>query len=143
MLMIIQVNKIIEKNWRRPLRNLPQFNINIILIEPGFIRSNFVNNIKTVKGFDSNKSPDSKTVQQLFQGPESFINSSSHPVDVAQVILNAVNSPSPELRYPVGRDEESVVRARMELSDKDLEQWARKAIWRKKVSYDNDRWTKV
>jgi hypothetical protein len=90
MLMIIQVNKIIEKNWRRPLRNLLQFNINIILIEPGFIRSNFVNNIKTVKGFDSNKSPYSKTVQQLFQGPESFINSSSHPVDVAQVILNAV-----------------------------------------------------
>ena len=34
----------------------------------GFIRSNLMNNIKTVRGFESNKSPYAKTVQQLFQG---------------------------------------------------------------------------
>ncbi len=44
-----------------------------------------MNNIKIVRGFDSNKSPYAKTVQQLFQGIDSFIANSSHPVDVAQV----------------------------------------------------------
>ena len=111
---------------------LVDFNINIILVEPGAIRSNFMDNIKTVKGFHSNKSPYAKTVQQMFQGLESFFASSSHPVDVAQVILNVVNSPSPELRYPVGKDAESIFKARTELSDRDLEKWVRESYMEKK-----------
>jgi NAD(P)-dependent dehydrogenase (short-subunit alcohol dehydrogenase family) len=111
---------------------LADFNIHIILVEPGAIRSNFVDNIKTVKGFDSNKSPYAKTVQHMFQGLETFFASSSHPVDVAQVILNAVNSPSPELRYPVGKDAESIFKARTELSDRDLEKWIRESYMEKK-----------
>lgn len=111
---------------------LAEFNINIILVEPGAIRSNFVDNIKTVKGFDSNKSPYTKTVQQMFQGLDTFFASSSHPVEVARVILNAVNSPSPELRYPVGKDAESIFKARTELSDRDLEKWVRESYMEKK-----------
>ncbi|MGB0028718.1 MAG: hypothetical protein WBP64_17960 [Nitrososphaeraceae archaeon] len=43
------------------------------------------------------------------------------------MILNAVNASSPELRYPVGKDAESVFKARTELTDKELEQW----VWGK------------
>ena len=111
---------------------LADFNINIILVEPGAIRSNFADNIKTVKGFDSNKSPYAKTVQLMFQGLETFFANSSSPVDVAQVILNAVNSPSPELRYPVGKDAESILKARRDLSDRDLEKWVRESYMEKK-----------
>ena len=111
---------------------LADFNINIILVEPGAIRSNFADNIKTVKGFDSNKSPYAKTVQLMFQGLETFFANSSSPVDVAQVILNAVNSPSPELRYPVGKDAESILKARTDLSDRDLEKWVRESYMEKK-----------
>ena len=91
-----------------------------------------MDNIKTIKGFDSNKSPYAKTVQQMFQGLDAFFASSSHPVDVARVILNAVNSPSPELRYPVGKDAESIFKARTELSDRDLEKWVRESYMEKK-----------
>jgi len=111
---------------------LADFNINIILVEPGAIRSNFADNIKTVKGFDSNKSPYAKTAQLMFQGLETFFANSSSPVDVAQVILNAVNSPSPELRYPVGKDAESILKARTDLSDRDLEKWVRESYMEKK-----------
>jgi NAD(P)-dependent dehydrogenase (short-subunit alcohol dehydrogenase family) len=111
---------------------LAEFNINIILIEPGFIRSNFMDNIKTVKGFDSTKSPYAKTAQQLFQGLESFIASSSPPVDVAQVILDAVNSPKPEIRYPVGKDAESLFKMRTELSDRQMENWVRESFVEKR-----------
>jgi NAD(P)-dependent dehydrogenase (short-subunit alcohol dehydrogenase family) len=113
-------------------QELAQFNINIILIEPGFVSSNFMDNIKTAKGFDSNKSPYAKTVQQVFQGFQPMIASSSHPTEVAQAILNAVNSPSPELRYPVGKDAESIFKARIELSDKKLEKWVRESYMDKK-----------
>jgi NAD(P)-dependent dehydrogenase (short-subunit alcohol dehydrogenase family) len=111
---------------------LSEFNINVILIEPGFIRSNFMDNIKTAKDFDSNKSPYAKTVQQLFQGFEPMIANSSHPKDVALVILNAVNSANPNVRYPVGRDAESVLKARAELPDKELEQWVREGYMERK-----------
>jgi NAD(P)-dependent dehydrogenase (short-subunit alcohol dehydrogenase family) len=111
---------------------LVEFNINVILIEPGLVMSNFMENIKTVAGFDPNNSPYAKHVQQLFQGLESFVTSSSQPIDVAQVILKAVNSSSPELRYPVGKDANFLFKTRAELSDRDMEKWVRESYMEKK-----------
>jgi NAD(P)-dependent dehydrogenase (short-subunit alcohol dehydrogenase family) len=114
-------------------QELAEFNINVILIEPGSISTKFVENIKTAKGFDSNKSPYAKTVQQVLQGFESVIGAySSHPSKVAHTILNALNTPNPELRNPVGKDAESIFKARAELSDKELEQWVRASYMEKK-----------
>jgi NAD(P)-dependent dehydrogenase (short-subunit alcohol dehydrogenase family) len=113
-------------------QELADFNINIILIEPGFIGSNFMENIKTAKGFDQNKSPYAKMAQQVFQGFESLSAYSSHPSKVARTILNAINSPNPELRNPVGKDAESLFKARNELSDRELEKWVRESYMEKK-----------
>jgi short-subunit dehydrogenase len=113
-------------------KELANFNINIILIEPGFVSSNFMDNIKTAKGFDSNKSPYSEAVQQVFQGFESISAYSTHPTKVAHTILNALNSPSPDVRYPVGKDAESIFKARNELSDRELEKWVRESYMEKK-----------
>jgi short-subunit dehydrogenase len=109
-------------------QELEDFNINIILIEPGAISSNFVMNIKTAKNFDSNKSPYAKLAQKVLQGFESlFAAYSSHPSKVAHTILDVLNSPNPELRNPVGKDAEALFKARAQLSDKELEQWARES----------------
>jgi NAD(P)-dependent dehydrogenase (short-subunit alcohol dehydrogenase family) len=127
-------NKFAIEGFTESLRQeLADFNINIILIEPGSISSNFAINIKTAKGFDSNKSPYSKMAQQVLQGFESISGSySSHPSKVAHTILNVLNSPNPELRNPVGKDAESIFKARAQLSDKELEQWARESYMEKK-----------
>ena len=113
-------------------QELADFNINIILIEPGYISSNFMDNMKTAKGFDPNKSPYAKLAQQVFQGFESITAYSSHPSKVAHIILDALNSPRPELRNPVGKDAESIFKARNELSDRELEKWARESYMEKK-----------
>jgi short-subunit dehydrogenase len=113
-------------------QELADFNINIILIEPGSISSNFMANMKTAKGFDPNKSPYAKMVQQVFQGFESISAYSSHPSKVAHTILDALNSPNPELRNPVGKDAESIFKVRNELSDRELEKWARESYMEKK-----------
>jgi hypothetical protein len=44
---------------------------------------------------------------------------SSHTRDVAEVILKVVSTSSPNVRYSVGKDAESVLKARTELSDKE------------------------
>jgi NAD(P)-dependent dehydrogenase (short-subunit alcohol dehydrogenase family) len=111
---------------------LDEFNIDVILIEPGFIRSNFMANFKTAKNYDPNKSPYAKTVQKIFEGFEPMVASSTDPKEVAQVILNAVNSSSPDVRYAVGKDAESVLKARTELSDRELEKWVRDSYMDKK-----------
>jgi short-subunit dehydrogenase len=113
-------------------QELDDFNINIILIEPGYVSSGFLDNSKYAKGFDSNKSPYAKKVQQVFQGFESITAYSSHPSKVAQTILDVLNSPNPELRYPVGKDADSIFKTRAELSDKEMEQWSREAYMDKK-----------
>jgi short-subunit dehydrogenase len=114
-------------------QELADFNINIILIEPGSISSNFAANIKTAKGFDSNKSPYAKMVQQVLQGFNSISGTySSHPSKVAHTILNVLNSPNPELRNPVGKDAASIFKAKAELADRDLEQWVRESYMEKK-----------
>jgi NAD(P)-dependent dehydrogenase (short-subunit alcohol dehydrogenase family) len=114
-------------------QELADFNINIILIEPGSISSNMVNNIKNAKGYDPNKSPYAKLVQQVFQGYESISGSySSQPSKVAHTILDVINSSDPELRNPVGKDAESIFKARARLSDKELEQWVRGSYIEKK-----------
>lgn len=111
---------------------LTEFNIDVILIEPGAIRSNFAENIRTAKNYDSNNSPYAKTIQKVFEGFEPMLANASDPKEVAQVILNAANSSSPNIRYTVGKDAESILKARAELSDRELEKWVRESFMDKK-----------
>jgi short-subunit dehydrogenase len=100
---------------------LAEFNIDVILIEPGNIRSKFMDNVKRAKNYDSNKSPYAQTVNKLFEGLQTLLADSSDTKDVAKVILDASKSSTPNVRYAVGA--ESVLKAKRELSDKELERW--------------------
>jgi NAD(P)-dependent dehydrogenase (short-subunit alcohol dehydrogenase family) len=113
-------------------QELADFNINVILIEPGSISTNFMENIKTAKGFDPNKSPYAELVRRVFQGIEPMNAHSSHPSKVAHTILNVINSPNPEIRNPVGKDAESIFKVRSELSDREVEKWTRESYMEKK-----------
>jgi hypothetical protein len=71
-------------------------------------------------------------VQQVLQGHEVISAHPSHPSKVAHAILDIINSSDPEIRNPVGKDAESILKARDQLSDKELEQWARESYIEKK-----------
>ena len=112
------------------------------MIEPGVIRTNIIDNSKNAKNYNPKNSPYAGTIQKLFEGSQSIMADSSHPRDVTEVILKVVNTSSPNVRYPVGKDEESVLKARTELSDKELEKWVRnwkngygRAIWIRRDTY--------
>ena len=54
-------------------QELADFNIHIILIEPGGVSSNFAMNMKTAKGFDSNKSPSPRWRNKSFKGSSQYL----------------------------------------------------------------------
>lgn len=113
-------------------QELYEFGINVVLIEPGTIRTNFENNTKIAKNYNPESSPYASTVQKLFDGVESISANSSHPKDVAEVVLKIVNTSNPNVRYTVGKDAESVLKKRAELSDMEMEKWVRESFLEKK-----------
>jgi NAD(P)-dependent dehydrogenase (short-subunit alcohol dehydrogenase family) len=113
-------------------QELVEFGINVILIEPGAVGTNFMDNMKTGKNYNPNESPYAKTIQRVFEGAQVIMANTIHPREVAQVILNAVNSTSPNVRYSVGKDAESILKRRAELSDTEMEQWVRESYMEKK-----------
>lgn len=126
-------SKFALEGYTESLRHeLAEFGINVILIEPGSIGSNFMNNIKTAKDYNPNNSPYAKTIQKTFEGIQPIMANSTHPREVARVILNAANSSSPNVRYSVGKDAESVLEKRGKLSDREMEQWTRESYLEKK-----------
>src|SRR4029079_11298503 len=102
-------------------QELDEFGVNVVLIEPGTIRTNFENNTKIAKNYNPESSPYASTVQKLFEGVESVSANSSHPRDVAEMVLEIVNTSNPNVRYNVGKDAESVLKKRAELSDMEME----------------------
>lgn len=113
-------------------QELNEFGISVILIEPGAVGTNFMDNMKNAKNYNSTTSPYAGTIQKFFEGAQAIMYNSIHPREVAEVILNAVNSPSPNIRYSVGKDGESILKTRAELSDKEMEKWARESYMDKK-----------
>jgi hypothetical protein len=111
------------------LQELSEFGINVVLIEP---RTNIENNTKTAKNYKPESSPYASTVQKLFEDVQSITANSSHPRDVAEVVLKVVNTSNPNVRCPVGKDAESVLKKRAELSDMEMEKWVRESFLEKK-----------
>ncbi|MDW0294607.1 MAG: SDR family oxidoreductase [Nitrososphaeraceae archaeon] len=113
-------------------QELNEFGINVILIEPGAVGTNFMDNMKNAENYNPTTSPYAGTIQKFFEGAQAIMANSIHPREVAEVILNAVNSSSPNIRYFVGKDGESILKNRAKLSDKEMEKWARESYVDKK-----------
>lgn len=98
---------------------LEPFGIRVIIIEPGVIRTNIINSSISAKKGQDPKSPYFSLTQNLDKSFKTMMASptSLHPQEVAKVILEAVSSENPHLRYTVGDDADVLLRARKDLSD--------------------------
>jgi NAD(P)-dependent dehydrogenase (short-subunit alcohol dehydrogenase family) len=94
-----------------------QFGIKIIIIEPGAIKSNFFNNLKMASKAQRPDSPYTQMMQKLNAGFSFILENAAHPVEVAKVILAAVTSEDPQLRYTVGDDAAMILQAKRTMSD--------------------------
>jgi NAD(P)-dependent dehydrogenase (short-subunit alcohol dehydrogenase family) len=96
---------------------LEPFGIKVVLIEPGFIRTNFANAMVIAKNAQDPTSPYSQILQRVAANSAEATKSGSSPDLVAKVILDAVTNPNPNLRYLVGKDVENWVASKKSLNE--------------------------
>ena len=86
---------------------LESFRIKVILVEPGFIRTNFGNAMVIAKKAQDSASPYSELMQNTMAGFTELAKNASDAELVAKIILDAATNPNPHLRYLAGKDVES------------------------------------
>jgi NAD(P)-dependent dehydrogenase (short-subunit alcohol dehydrogenase family) len=100
---------------------LDPFGIKVILVEPGVIRTNFDKGVVMAKKSLNPDSPYSNMIQNVTTAFGDRINkNSSSPGLVAEVILNAVKSRNPDLRYLAGKDVEEWIESKKQMSDSEF-----------------------
>jgi short-subunit dehydrogenase len=110
---------------------LAEFGIKIIVIEPGVVQTNFFNNLK-INGLDT-----SSPYYELMKKRVSFLkiamkNSPTSSSQVANTILDALNSKRPEFRYVIGIDAKNSIQKKDSLSDKKFMKWVSDGIFQGK-----------
>jgi NAD(P)-dependent dehydrogenase (short-subunit alcohol dehydrogenase family) len=86
---------------------LEPFGIKVILIEPGFVKTNFANSMVIAKKAQDPTSSYSQMMQKIAASSNELAKSGSSAELVANVILDAATNPNPRLRYLVGKDVEA------------------------------------
>ena len=108
---------------------LEGFGIRVILIEPGAVKTNFLENIKWAQEAVKLDSPYTELSKKVSEGVrESFKQASSSPLQVAEAILNAIKSDNPNTRYLVGDDAAAIIERRKKSSTFEFERWIKESL---------------
>jgi NAD(P)-dependent dehydrogenase (short-subunit alcohol dehydrogenase family) len=100
---------------------LEQFGIKVVLIEPGFIKTNFASAMVIAKKAQDPSSPYSQMMQKIAANSSEMVKNGS-PVDVvSKAILQAVTSKDPNLRYLAGKDVENWAANKKTMSDTEFQ----------------------
>ena len=99
---------------------LEPFGIKVVLVEPGVIGTNFVDNVVYAKKSQDPNSPYSQIMQKMTTGFEEMMKNASSPELVARVVLGAVTDENPSLIYIAGKDIESLKEAKGRMSDEEF-----------------------
>ena len=96
---------------------LESFGIKVILIEPGVIKTNIANGMVIAKKSQMPNSPYSQIMQKMSTTFEKMSKNASSPDLVAKVVLQAIRSENPNLRYLVGKDAETWLESKRSMTD--------------------------
>jgi NAD(P)-dependent dehydrogenase (short-subunit alcohol dehydrogenase family) len=99
---------------------LEPFGIKMVLVEPGFIKTNIGNNLVTAKKSQDANSPYSQLMQHMVSYIEHVLAGRSSPDVVARAVLKAVTSENPSLRYLAGKDAEGWIEGKRSMSDEEF-----------------------
>jgi NAD(P)-dependent dehydrogenase (short-subunit alcohol dehydrogenase family) len=99
---------------------LEPFGIKVVIVEPGVIRTNFVNGVVVAKKSQDPDSPYFQMVQKMARVLEEMMKNAPSPELVAKVVLNAITDENPNLRYLAGKDVETLLDAKRNMSDEEF-----------------------
>ena len=100
---------------------IEQFGIKTVLVEPGFVRTNFSENIVTAKKAQDPNSPYSQMMQMMSSIRGKMLENASDVDLVAEVVVEAATAKEPSLRYLAGKDVQQMVAAKKSMSDEEFQ----------------------
>jgi len=99
---------------------LEPFGIKVVLVEPGFIKTNFANAVVVAKKSKDPHSPYSQMMQKVIAAVEHLWEGGSSADIVATVVLRAVTTENPNSKYLAGKDVETLTAAKRSMSDEEF-----------------------
>jgi NAD(P)-dependent dehydrogenase (short-subunit alcohol dehydrogenase family) len=97
------------------------FGIQVILVEPLAVKSNFFSNLKVGQMATESSSPYESMVQAMHNAWDHVSDQATPPEEVAKVVLRAVTDKIPSMRYMVGRDAIQMIEEKKRMSDLEFE----------------------
>jgi NAD(P)-dependent dehydrogenase (short-subunit alcohol dehydrogenase family) len=109
---------------------IEQFGIRTVLVEPGFVRTNFGENIVIAKKAQDPNSPYSQMMMQMKSSSyrRRMIENASDADLVASVVVEAATAKEPNLRYLAGKDVQQMVGVKKNMSDEEFQKMIRQGV---------------
>ena len=107
---------------------LGQFGVNVIIIEPGVIKTNFFDSMKTAKKIDENDTYKVIT-EKVISGVKMMAEMGTPPEEVASVIIKSLKEEKPLPRYVVGNDAVMFLEAKKMKTDIEFENYLKKELY--------------
>jgi len=107
---------------------LAPFGVNVVIIEPGVIKTNFMKNMRMAKKSESDTVYSDITVK-VVSGVKMMAEMGTHPKEVADTIVKAVKDEKPLPRYIVGNDASMFLEAKKSKTDIEFENYLKKELY--------------
>jgi NAD(P)-dependent dehydrogenase (short-subunit alcohol dehydrogenase family) len=107
---------------------LGPFGVNVIIIEPGVIKTNFFDSMRTAKKADESDTYRDITMK-VISGVKMMAEMGTPPKEVANVIINSIKEEKPLPRYVVGNDATMFLEAKKMKTDIEFENYLKKELY--------------
>ena len=112
------------------------FGINLIIIEPGVIKTNFFDSMKM-----SEKSQQDSTYKEItdkvISGVKMMAEMGTHPKEVANVVIKTLGEEKPLPRYVIGNDAMMFLEAKKMKTDIEFENYLKKELYGELIDLDS------
>jgi NAD(P)-dependent dehydrogenase (short-subunit alcohol dehydrogenase family) len=107
---------------------LGPFGVNVIIIEPGVIKTNFCDSMRTAKKADESDVYRDITIK-VISGVKMMAEMGTPPKEVANVIIKSLKEENPLPRYVVGNDAAMFLEAKKMKTDIEFENYLKKELY--------------
>jgi len=107
---------------------LAPFGVNVVIIEPGVIKTNFMKNMKMAKKYGP-ESVYTDITDKVVSGIKMMCEMGTDPKEVADAIVKATKDENPLPRYIVGNDASMFLEAKKNKTDLEFENYIKKELY--------------